>query len=127
MADQIESSEFAPGHLHAVVEAFLDGNSGRSGAAACARRPEARDHFVDLVIIREAVGAMDRVTWSAAGDRSHGARSRASGWPPPPRRARQPHRRFAAGQRTIVRPPPGVEAVVQPDSAPSARPTRSSF
>ena len=106
----------------AVVEAFLDGERVDSQALKAALADEAaREHFVDLVALREAVGSMAPGAWSASG--------RAVG--------RDHVRWFAAaaavvvsltagyfaGQRTEAStgtPPSAVEAVIQFERRPTA-------
>ena len=124
MADPIEIEQ-----LHAVVEAFLDGETVDSSMLRTALADaDARDHFIDLLTIRGVLNGMDSVAMSAA-DPS----------PRAPRRARwlaavavgaliSLPAGFLAGQRALAAtmPPATVEAVVISETVPAApEPTRS--
>lgn len=123
MADPIEIEP-----LHAVVEAFLDGEAVESSVLRTALADaNARDHFIDLLTIRGVLNGMDSVSMSAA------VPSRA------PRRARwlaavaagvlvSLPAGYLAGQRALAATavPATVEAVVISETAPAApEPTRS--
>jgi aminoglycoside phosphotransferase (APT) family kinase protein len=128
MTDRIESSEPVE-PSHAVIEAFIDGEVVdpamlRSALAHSA----ARDHFVDLLIIRGALQRMDAVALSVAPP-SHRARGRAR-WIAAVAAAAivSVSAGYVTGQRELAESlaPSTVEAVVIVDSAPAAPPpTRS--
>ena len=62
MTDRIETEEPLPEPLHAIVEAFLDGEAVEPALLRQALGdPAARDHFVDLLLIRRALSSMDSV------------------------------------------------------------------
>ena len=128
MTDQTESNEQIP-ELHAVVEAFLDGEMVDPSMLGAALADEsARDHFVDLLVIRRGVHGLDALTTSTV-HRPQGT------WPRKKWLAAAAaavvvsvSAGYVAGQRalaaTIV--PSTVEAFVFPDDEPAApKPTRS--
>ena len=128
MTDRTESNEHIP-ELHAVVEEFLDGEMVDPSRLRAALADEAaRDHFVDLLIIRRAVHGLDALTTSAV------HRPRAA-WPRKKWLAAAAAAvlvsvtaGYVAGQRALAAAivPSTVEAVVIPDDEPAApTPTRS--
>jgi len=127
MADRIENSEPLP-ELHAVVEAFLDGEIVDPSSLRVALGDKAaRDHFVDLLIIRGAVHQMDSIPL-APGHARHDSRGRRK-WLAAVAAAAivSVLGGYVAGQRVMASTttPATVEAVVF-DSVPAApKPTRS--
>jgi hypothetical protein len=130
MTDQIEIGEPVARHSHLILEALLDGERvDPAELKEALADPAARDHFVDLLTLREAVGRLDAIVLNAARNRGVG-----SAWRP---------KRLAAaaaivlaslttgyfvGQRVLAQSidPPTVEAVVELNGAPPApQPTRS--
>jgi hypothetical protein len=128
MTDQNETSDQVP-ELYGIVEAFLDGELVDPSAlrAALADRG-ARDHFVDLVVIRGAVHGLDSLVMHA-GTRPQGPLSRGK-WLAAAAAALAVSvtAGYAAGQRAIASSdaPSTVEAVIEAESVPVAPPpTRS--
>ena len=125
MTDPHEIDDFDAAGPLAVVEGLLDG--ARVDARALREAladPAARDHFVDLLVLRDAVAAMAPMDWSATRV---------------PTRSRKPVLWLAAaaavivsvlagyfaGQRVTLAAPvsaSAIEAVVMVDEAPAAPP-----
>ena len=117
---EIHSDQF--GGPFAVVEAFLDGEridaQGLKDALADAA---AREHFVDLLVLREAVGSMAPGAWSA--DARPGARGRVRWFAAAAAVVMSLTAGYFAGQRVVASPgPPAstVEAVIQFERPPAA-------
>ena len=129
MTDGIQTDDHQPEHMHGVVEAFLDGEVVDPSLLRDALADQAaRDHFIDLLVIRQALNRIDSKTIASA-HRPQGADGRG--------------RRLAAvaaaaivsvsvgyfaGQRVMASatPPATVEAIVVGDGVPAApKPTRS--
>jgi len=67
MTDRIENSEPVPEQLHGVVEAFLDGEIVDPSMLRNAFADRAaREHFIDLLIIRGVLNRMDSTAARAA-------------------------------------------------------------
>ena len=126
MKNQEPRNEPFPDPAHLVVEAFLDGETlERSALLQALTDPDAREHFVDLLVLRHGIAALEPSAWSA------GSAARP-----------QPRRRwwaaaavvilsvatgFLAGQRTVdaTTNAAAVEAVAAPsNSVVAPRPTR---
>jgi hypothetical protein len=131
MTGPMESSEPVPERFHGAVEAFLDGEIVASSVLRAALADQAaRDHFVDLLVIRGALKSLES-TGTSAPHQSHGS----------PRRAKwlgavaaaalvSLTAGFLAGQRVMAattarNAPSAVEAVVVVESAAAPAPTRS--
>ena len=127
MTNRIQSNESSPEPLHGVVEAFLDGEIVDPSLLriALADQP-ARDHFVDLLVIRAAVLGLDSaVSVGHAPERGGRVRRLAA---IAASAIVSVSLGYFAGQRVMASTatPATVEAVVVVDSVPAApRPTRS--
>ena len=128
MTNSIQTGEHVS-ELHAVVEAFLDGETvAPSMLRAALGDRAARDHFVDLLIVRGALNRMDSMVMSA-GARPQGSAARGR-WLAAVAAALAVSLTagYVAGQRALAatNAPSTVEALVVADSAPEAPPpTRS--
>jgi hypothetical protein len=80
MTDDAQTNEPYPDLRYATVEAFIDGEPVDPEALKDALAdPAARDHLVDLLVLRKAVRTMPPLAVSAAHPRSPRSRNRA-GW-----------------------------------------------
>jgi hypothetical protein len=126
MTDQDPLSEQLPEAPYAIVEAFIDGERVNAHALKEALAdPMAREHLVELLVLRDAVGTMAPAVWSAArGPRSWSGR----GWLAAAAvLVMSVTAGYVAGQRRIAPPAPraAVETTVDFGSAPIApAPTR---
>jgi hypothetical protein len=143
MTNQDDDDRLLTDHPLLVVEALLDGERVDPGALRAALAEAAgRDHFVELLMLREAVSAVGPYHWSAARD------TRAARWPPGSTLSPRQHTvagrgvkwsaaaaallisittGYLAGQRLTASEsaPANIEAVVSVDTAPVApAPTR---
>lgn len=128
MTDSIESSEPVE-QFHGIVEAFLDGEAVDSSMlrSALADRT-ARDHFIDLLVIRGAVNQPDSVAMRST-RRPQSSRGRGP-WLAAAAAGVVVSLSvgYVAGQRVIAESaaPSSVEAIVIVDAVPPApEPTRS--
>jgi hypothetical protein len=130
MADHQETETAVTGHEPcAVIEAFLDGERvGPHALREALADQEARNHLVDLLMLREAAGAMQPVTSNSAPVRT--------GTPPRVKWMGAAAAMvavslvvgYAAGQRVVASAdaPSTVEAILPHEEAVSApQPTRS--
>ena len=114
--------------LAATVEAFLDGEEVDPGALEMALADAAaRNHFIELLIIRGAVGEMAPMTCTITRKPSRGSRRRVRWLAAAAGIVISLTAGFAAGQRVLAmsQRPPAVEAVIhleRPATAPA--PTR---
>jgi hypothetical protein len=122
MTEQTEINSGRFDERFAVVEAFLDGEridaQGLKDALADAA---ARDHFVDLLVLREAVGSMAAGKWSADG--RPGARGRLRWFAAAAAVVMSVTAGYFAGLRVVASPAPPastVEAVIQFERPPAA-------
>jgi hypothetical protein len=123
MTDPIEIER-----LHGVVEAFLDGETvDPSTLNAALANEAARDHFIDLLVIRGALGRLDAADMRAARP-AHDAANRVRWLAVAAGVLVSLSAGYLAGQRVVSRTPAPstVEAVVIVDPAPPApEPTQS--
>jgi hypothetical protein len=67
MTDHDAPSESLPPEPYAIVEAFIDGERVDADALKEALAdPMAREHLVELLLLRDAVGTMAPAAWSAS-------------------------------------------------------------
>ncbi len=129
MRDRQENNSPPANRAYAFVEAFLDGERvDPTSLKEALADPEARDHFIDLLLLRDAIGDMAPLAPSAARFRPEG-RSRAK-WLTAAAATVLVSLSvgYAAGQRVVASDvaPPNVEVFLpmeRPTSAPA--PTRS--
>ena len=127
MTDSIRSSEVPPDRLHAVVEAFLDGEVVDPSTLRNALADSAvRDHFIELLMIRRATRASDYLAMSVRVPAASAGKPRAARWLAAVAAAAMVSVSlgYAAGQRVVAsnRVATGVEATVILDAAPAAPP-----
>ncbi len=117
MTDHQDLNEPAASPL-LVIEAFIDGERVDPGALKQALGdPAARDHLVDLLMLRGAVADVTATGWSAA-HRPWEPRSRLRWVAAAAAVIVSLTAGYMAGQRTLVPPVEASSIVVQVDSAP---------
>jgi hypothetical protein len=125
MSDSIRSSEAHPDHLHGVVEAFLDGEVVDPSALRTALADStARDHFIELLMIRRATRVAD--CFAANLPAASTGKPRVARWLAAVAAAAlaSVSLGYAAGQRVVASnlAAASVEATVIVDAAPAAPP-----
>jgi hypothetical protein len=127
MTNAAETSNQFPDGAYAVVEAFVDGEPVACDVLRDAlATPDAREHLIDLLVLRRAVAAMGPATWSTQG-RQRVVRMRTAWLAAAAAVLVSLTAGYLAGQRTLEPSVAAqtVEAVVQVDSAPVApKPTQ---
>ena len=64
MTDHEQTIERSPGDSQAIVEAFADGEPvDRAALSAALADPAAREHLLDVLILRDAIGSMTTPRW----------------------------------------------------------------
>lgn len=123
MTDKEETNNQLVEEPYAVVEAFIDGEPVDAQALKDAlAEPAARDHLVDLLVLRNAVGTMAPMAWSAAGRRPRGVWNRTRWLAAAAAVVLSLTAGYVTGQRVGISTPtaPGVETAVDVGSSPIA-------
>jgi hypothetical protein len=122
MTNQIETDADQVDPAFAVVEAFLDGERVDAQTLKHALADaDAREHFVDLLALREAVGSMAPGAWSADG--RAGARPHVRWFAAAAAVVLSLTAGYFAGQRAVASTEPpasSVQAVIQFERPPAA-------
>ena len=64
MTDHEQMTELPAADPHAIVEAFADGEPvDRAALSAALADPAAREHLLDVLILRDAIGSMTAPRW----------------------------------------------------------------